>query len=204
MARGLTRKQRAVLGIIEDYWRERGVAPSLSELASRVGVGKSTVHEHVLALERKGFVDHIKGAGRTWKPRRLQDDTRSRPRIRIVGRIAAGEPSMAEEDTEGWIPFEDTTRGGHEHFALKVRGDSMSGAGILDGDLVIVRRQDTAQDGDIVVALIDGDEATVKRLRCEDGSFRLVAENPAYAPIAIKADQVRVQGKVVGLRRVIA
>jgi repressor LexA len=193
-----------VLGIIEDFWRERGVAPSLSELASRVGVRKSTVHEHVLALERKGFIDHIAGASRTWKPRRLQGRESSYPRIPVVGRIAAGEPSMAEEDIEGWIPFEDTTRGGHEYFALKVRGDSMSGVGILDDDLVIVRRQDAAQDGDIVVALIDGDEATVKRLRCEDGVFRLVAENPAYGPIAVETDGVRVQGKVVGLRRVIA
>jgi len=203
MTRGLTSKQRAVLEVIEDLWWERRAAPSLSELASRLSVRKSTVHQHVVALERKGFVEHIPGVSRTWRARR-PGQASFYPQIPIVGRVAAGRPELAHEDIEGWIPFEEATRGGQGYFALKVRGDSMTGAGILDGDLVIVRRQSTAEDGDIVVALIDGDEATVKRLRCEEGAVRLVAEHPAYAPIVVEGDGVAVQGKVVGLRRVIA
>lgn len=121
-------------------------------------------------------------------------------RVPIVGRVAAGEPVFAQENIEGWIVVDDMPAIA-PLFALRVRGDSMTGAGILDGDLVVVRQQSDADDGDTVVALVDDEDATVKRIKRRGGMIHLVAMNPAFGPIVVSGDRVRVQGKVVGVRR---
>jgi len=199
MDRDLTEKQRAVLVAIEEYWSRAGVAPSLADLASALQVSRATVHEHVIILKRKGHLEHIERAGRTWRPKAAVPHGNMR-RVPLVGRVAAGQPILAEENIEGWIAVE-SLPGGADYFALRVRGDSMIEAGILDGDTVIVRQQAVAEDGDIVVALIGEEEATVKKLRRHGEHVQLVAMNRAYAPIDEPAARVRIQGRVVGVRR---
>jgi repressor LexA len=200
MVRDLTDRQHIVLDAIQAYWAEQGVPPSVTELAAVLGVGRSTVHQHLIALKRKGYLDHVEGASRTWRPTTDEPTSRRSCRVPVVGRVAAGVPILAQENIEDWITVDDVPSGA-PLFALRVRGDSMTGVGILDGDLVVVRKQDTADDGDIVVALVGDDEATVKRLRRGPGVVRLVAENPDYPPIEVRGGGVRVQGKVVGVRR---
>ncbi|MCA9627428.1 MAG: transcriptional repressor LexA [Myxococcales bacterium] len=198
MAREPTDKQREVLAAIEQYWQEFGHAPSLADLAGALGVSRATVHEHIGALKRKGYLANVDGVGRSWRST-LRDSSTSR-RIPIVGGVAAGAPILAQENIEGWLSVDGTS----EHdtlFALRVRGDSMTDAGILDGDLVIVRQQEAAKDGDIVVALVDDQDATIKKLKRTGSMVHLVAMNPAYDPIVIEPDRIRIQGRVVGLRR---
>lgn len=199
MARGLTRKQQAVLSLVEGYWREHGVAPSLSDLAGELGTAKTTVHGHLLALAKKGFVVHAEGKGRTWRPVSVAPRA-GQARVPVVGRIAAGLPILAQENIEGWITV-DQRRGSDVLFALRVRGTSMTGAGILDGDLVIVRQQQTAEPGDIVVALVGGEEATVKRLGRGGETVVLKPENPEAECIELPAERVSIQGKVIGVQR---
>ena len=195
----LTDKQKGVLSLVEDHWRKKGAAPSISELAERLDVSKPTAHSHLLALKRKGFLVHDEGKGRTWRPMSVALPYRVE-RIPLVGRIAAGAPVLAQESIEGWIPV-DAHPGQGVLFGLRVRGESMVGAGILDGDVVIVRQQETAEPGEIVVALVDDQDATVKRLRCREPNVILEPENDAMTPIEVEASRVRIQGKVIGLRR---
>ena len=199
MGRGITETQKAVLEATQRYWAEHGVPPSLADLASALGVQRSTVHQHFLALKKKGYLEHIEGAGRTWRPAGELPGRGSR-RVPIVGRVAAGLPILAQENIEDWITVDDAPPSA-TLFALRVQGDSMVGAGILDGDLVVVRQQDTADDGDIVVALVDDEEATVKKLKRMGRVVHLVPMNPNFAPIVVPPDRIRVQGRVVGLRR---
>ncbi len=191
-------RQRAVLDAVQAYWADHGVPPSLADLAEILGVSRQTVYEHMKALRRKGLLDHVEGTGRSWRP--TEPAGKTARRVPIVGRVAAGLPIFAEENVEGWLTVDDA-HPSHPMFALRVHGDSMVEAGILDGDLVVVRQQDSASDGDIVVALVDDDEATVKKLRRDGGRVHLVAMNPAYEPIVLGGEQVRVLGKVIGLRR---
>ena len=195
MSESLPERQRATLEALEAYWREHGVAPSLGDLAAILGVSRPTAHGHVRALQRKGYIDAQDGVSRSWR------STRSGSvRIPILGRVAAGSPVLAVENVEGWITADDR-RGAEVLFALRVRGDSMVDAGILHGDLVVVRQQETAWDGDIIVALVDEEDATVKKLKRVGDRVHLVPMNPAYEPIIIEEDRVRVLGKVVGVRR---
>lgn len=199
MAREPTDKQREVLAAIEQYWDESGHAPSLADLASALGVSRATVHEHLGALKRKGYLANVDGVGRSWRSTLRR--SRTSRRIPIVGHVAAGAPILAQENIEGWV----TIDGASERdtlFALRVHGDSMVDAGILDGDLVIVRQQETANDSEIIVALIDDQEATVKKLQRDNGHVRLVAMNCKYDPIVVSPPHtLRVQGKVIGVRR---
>jgi len=199
MARSLTDKQRAVLEAMEQYWAENGISPAMADLATMLGVGRSTVHQHVMALKKKGYLESIEGASRSWRPRG-EVPMRGSRRVPVLGRVAAGVPILAQENIEDWITVDDAPPGA-TLFALRVQGDSMIGAGILDGDLVVVRQQDTAENGDIVVALVGDEEATVKTLRREAGMVSLVAANPDYPPIRLRGGRVRVQGKVIGVRR---
>lgn len=191
-------RQRAVLDAVQAYWSDHGVPPSLADLAEVLGVSRQTVYEHMKALRRKGLLDHVEGTGRSWRP--TEPVGKTARRVPIVGQVAAGLPIFAEENVEGWLTVDDA-HPSHPLFALRVRGDSMVDAGILDGDLVVVRQQDSASDGDIVVALVNDEEATVKKLRRDGGRVHLVAMNPAYEPIVLGGEQVRVLGKVIGLRR---
>lgn len=204
MAETLTRRQREILEFIKRRIRERGYPPSVREIGEAVGLASSsTVHGHLARLEDKGYLRRDPS-----KPRAIEvlDDAEPSapipsPRVvevPVVGRVAAGSPILAEENVEDVFPLpEDWVRGG-EVFMLEVRGDSMIDAGILDGDRVIVRKQDTAENGDIVVALI-GDEATVKRYYREADHIRLQPENSRLQPIRTR--DATIIGRVIGLVR---
>lgn len=200
---GLTDRQRAVLAHIRRTVAERGYPPSVREICDAVGLSSpSTVHSHLTALEKAGLIRRD-----PTKPRAIEvldgasrggdDRVRSVP---LLGRIAAGAPILAEENVDDVLPLPVELVGTGPTFLLRVSGDSMIGAGILDGDLVVVRSQPDAEDGEIVAALLDGEEATVKRLRRRDGLVILVAENPAYPPIERDRD-VAIMGKVVSVLR---
>lgn len=166
-------KQQEILAYLTDFTADHGYAPSIREICEAVGL-KSTasVHYHLAELSRQGLIAQDTGKKRAVSLRLPRHEG-----VPIVGVVTAGQPILAQENVEGYIPWE----GGEDLFALRVRGDSMVGAGILSGDLVVVRPQASADHGDIVVALL-GDEATVKRLSLHDGVW-LLPENPAYAPI---------------------
>lgn len=197
----LTERQTAILTFISRHCRESGYPPTVREIGLAVGLASpSTVHAHLAKLEAGG---HIRRD--PTKPRAMfvcrdaaldAPSTASAPSVAalpLVGSVAAGVPRLAEQDVEDWItsPFEGD-------FVLRVTGDSMMNAGILDGDLVVVARRPTANDGEIVVAQIE-DEATVKRLRRIDGRVHLMPENDAFSPIV--PDEVTLLGVVVGVLR---
>lgn len=199
MDSGLTSMQAAVLAAIRRRLDRGEPAPTYRDLCAEFGwASTGTARDHLRALERKGFVELP--AGRRHRQIRLKDAPARGVSVPIVGRVAAGLPVFAEQNLEGQIavPGEWLDRG--SHFALQVSGDSMVGAGILDGDRVIVRQETRAADGDIVAATIEG-ETTLKRLRRRGNRYRLVAENPGYPAIDIRTDTVTIHGVVVGLMR---
>lgn len=168
-------KQQEILDYLTRYISENGHGPSIREICDAVGLkSTATVHYHLGKLKELGEIDMDEMKKRTIS---LPDSSRSH-QIPVLGVVTAGYPILAQENIEGYLPWD----GDRRCFALRVRGDSMVGAGILDGDKVVVRPQPTALDGQIVVALL-GDEATVKRLRLRNGQVLLMPENPAYPPI---------------------
>jgi repressor LexA len=197
----LTPRQQALLDFIRSFLAKQGYAPSLQEMAEALKVSSlQGVKDHLKALERKGCLRLIPGRRRAIEL--IAEHLPPPNSVPIVGRVAAGTPLLAEENLEGRLALEPSLLGKGPHFALRVRGDSMVEAKILDGDYIIARRQDRAESGDIVVALI-GDEATVKCLRRRGRQWLLEPANAAYAPIPLteQAPPVRIQGKVVGLYR---
>lgn len=198
----VTARQRRILDFIAKTTRERGYPPTVREIGEAVGLtSSSSVHSQLANLERKGLLRRD-----PTKPRAIvAEPDRPKPEAAVVpllGRIAAGSPAMAAEGVEEYLTVPLGFASGGEHFALRVSGDSMVGAGILDGDIVVVRRQDDGDDGDVVAALVPGpaeDEATVKRLRRERGRVVLVPENPAYEPLEMA--EGRILGKVVAVLR---
>jgi len=198
---GLTARQQRILEFIARTVRERGYPPTVREIGEAVGLtSSSSVHAQLANLERRGLL-HKDPA----KPRAMALEA---PRaeavpVPLLGRIAAGAPVLAEQHIEEYLSVPTGFVDGTEHFALRVAGDSMLGAGIMDGDVVVVRRQDDADDGDIVAALVPGpaeDEATVKRLRRSHGAVTLVPENPAFEPFELDPEG-RILGKVVAVLR---
>jgi repressor LexA len=196
----ITRRQQEILDYIRKVVWERGYPPSVREIGEAVGLSSSsTVHGHLDRLEEKGLIHRD-----ATKPRALEvvDEREMRSRrlvqVPMVGRVTAGEPILAVENIEETYPLPFDLIRDENVFMLTVRGDSMIEAGILDGDYVIVRRQSTAQNGDVVVAMID-EEATVKRFFKENGHFRLQPENSALAPFIVS--EVTILGKVIGLFR---
>lgn len=195
--KGLTGKQQRVLDVIRGTMRERGQPPTVREIGREIGVLSScTVQRHLDALEKKGFIKRDR-----YKYRSIElTDSPIPPFVRavavpILGQIAAGAPILAEEHIEDMFPLPtDLVGDGGDVFMLHVRGDSMIDAGIYDGDLVAIRQQPVANNGEIVAAMIE-EEATVKRFYKEKGKVKLVAENPAYAPI--ETDNVQILGKVI-------
>lgn len=194
--------QGRILAYIQDEIKSRGYAPSVREIGEAVGLkSTSTVHGHLMRLEKKGLLHRD-----AMKPRAMgvltnmqdDDDDRSVRRIPVVGRVAAGMPILAEENTEELMTLPSDFVGDGEHFILRVRGDSMIQAGIFNDDYIVVRSQPSANNGEIVVALVE-DEATVKRFFKENGHFRLQPENDAMEPIIVPS--VTIMGKVVSLLR---
>lgn len=201
----LTPRQRAILEFIAATHEERGYPPSVREIGEAVGLqSPSSVHAQLASLARKGYLKKdptrprairltLDSAGRT-APGSLRA-------VPVLGEIAAGHPILAEENLQETLQLPEQLVGHGTLFALRVRGDSMVEAGILDGDLCVVRQQPVADDGEIVAALVEGEEATVKRLRRQNGRVLLEPANPAYSPI--EASDTQVLGKVVAvLRRV--
>lgn len=226
----LTRKQHELIRFIQDRLEETGVSPSFEEMKEALDLkSKSGVHRLISALEERGFIRRLPNRARALEVLRQPDDvSRAAPRaaanataaiaalraaskpapspandvieIPLHGRIAAGVPIEALEG-QSTLPVPAALLGAGEHYALEVSGDSMVEAGILDGDFALIRRTDTARDGEIVVALVRGEEATLKYLRREDGMIRLDPANAAYEPQIYRPGEVEVQGKLAGLLR---
>ena len=207
--RELTERQQEVLGFIRSFTARHGVPPTVREIGAQFHVTPRAAFDHLRALERKGALQRRVSAGRTSRALTLAGPAPNSYRsVPILGRIAAGLPLLAEENREGELPVAASALpgGGDDVFALRVRGESMIDAHICDGDLVLVRRQDSAQSADIVVALIgDGgeEEATVKRFFRDGERVVLKPEHPTMAPIVVdpREREVRVLGKVVGVLR---
>lgn len=227
----LTRKQHELIRFIQVRLEETGVSPSFEEMKEALDLkSKSGVHRLISALEERGFIRRLPNRARALEVLRQPDDVSNKvvaarsaasanpvptppakqpaPRspandvleIPLHGRIAAGVPIEAIEG-QSMLPVPAALLGAGEHYALEVSGDSMVDAGILDGDYALIRRTDTARDGEIVVALVHGEEATLKYLRREAGMVRLDPANAAYEPQVYRPGDVQVQGKLAGLLR---
>jgi repressor LexA len=198
----LTKRQKEILDFITGFIEERGYAPSFEEIAHSFGYSSlATVHEHLSNLERKGYIRKSYNESRSIEmvP---EDGGIPAPELPLLGTVAAGLPIEAIEDQESLAVPQDMVRPGKDNFVLKVEGNSMIDEQIRDGDYIVVSSQPTAADGEVVVALVGGDSATVKRLYREPGNrVRLQPANPAMDPILLDADDVMVQGVVVGLIR---
>ncbi|MFZ4603225.1 MAG: transcriptional repressor LexA [Caulobacterales bacterium] len=224
----LTAKQKELLLFIHQRIKETGVSPSFDEMKEALDLAsKSGIHRLITALEERGFIRRLAHRARALEVLKLPDSaapqaTRGKFKpslvasapaptshvasdgaieIPVLGKIAAGVPIEAIQQEINRVALPPEFVGAGEHFALEVRGDSMIGAGILEGDIVILRRGDTAETGDIVVALVDDEEATLKRLRRRGGSIALEAANPAFGTRIYGPDRVRVQGRLVALIR---
>jgi repressor LexA len=201
VGKGLTKRQREILTYLMDTMQERGYPPSVREIGAALGLtSSSTVHSHLAALEKKGYIHRDPS-----KPRAIEilKDSASQPPRRpvlvpVLGRIAAGQPLFAEENVEDVFPLPRDFVREDASFILRVRGDSMVEAGIYDGDYLVFRQQPTANNGEIVAALL-GDEATVKRFYREKDYVRLQPENRTMTPILTR--DVAVLGKAIALIR---
>jgi len=226
----LTRKQHELLRFIQVRLEESGISPSFEEMKEALDLkSKSGVHRLISALEERGFIRRLPNRARALEVLRQPEDATSKAshrapdvasdalaplraparapeaandviEIPLHGRIAAGVPIEALEG-QSTLPVPAALLGSGEHYALEVSGDSMIEAGILDGDFALVKRTSTARDGEIVVALVRGEEATLKYLRREDGMVRLDPANSAYEPQVYRPGDVEVQGKLAGLLR---
>ena len=202
MAQGkISKKQQEILEYIKDQILQRGFPPAVREICEAVNLkSTSSVHSHLETLEKNGYIRRD-----PTKPRAIEilDDTfnltrREMVNVPIIGQVAAGQPILAEENVEDYFPFPAERMPNKQTFLLKVKGESMINAGILDGDYVLVEQDATASNGDMVVALVE-DSATVKTFYKEEGVFRLQPENDFMDPIIVK--EVSILGKVIGVMR---
>jgi len=197
--RPATPRQAEILTYVRDYTHKNGYSPTYDEIAARFGISKVTVFEHLTTLEERGLVHREKHKARSLRLAshlQLPDD---RPTcLPLVGRIAAGAPIEAIEDRE-IIDLESLFSSEHGLFVLEVKGDSMIDDHIAEGDLVVAERRTTPANGEMVVALVEGSEATLKRFYREKGRIRLQPANPSYKPIY--ATNVQIQGVVIGVIR---
>jgi repressor LexA len=207
VAEGLTDKKRQILEFIERAQRERGYPPSVREIGQEVGLtSSSTVHSHLSSLQQMGYLHRD-----PTKPRAIEVrydpssgamiERRPVRSVPLVGNVAAGTDVLAEENVEELFPLPEDFTGKGNVFMLKVRGDSMIDAGILDGDFVVVRQQAEAQKGEIIVAGIPGDEATVKSYGRRGNKVTLTPANPRLKPMEFDAGEVTIYGKVVTVLR---
>lgn len=207
MSAALTARQREILNVISTSMQERGYPPSVREIGEAVGLNSpSTVHNHLATLQKLGFIRRD-----PTKPRAIEVrfDTNSevamerRPsrHVPLIGDVAAGTGLLAQQNVEDLIPLPTDFTGEGELFMLRVRGESMINAGILDGDFIVARQQKVADNGDIVVAGIPGDEATVKTFKQNGATVTLTPANDTMEPMVFSADDVNVYGKVVTVLR---
>ena len=207
MSEALTTRQREILHVIEKSMQERGYPPSVREIGEAVGLNSpSTVHNHLATLQKMGFLRRD-----PTKPRAIEVrfDTNSevamerRParHVPLIGDVAAGTDVLAQQNVEDLIPLPTDFTGEGELFMLRVRGESMIDAGILNGDFVVARQQRVAENGDIVVAGIPGEEATVKKFKKSGNKVTLTPANPTMKPMEFSSDEVTVYGKVVTVMR---
>ncbi|HEY2637071.1 MAG TPA: transcriptional repressor LexA [Solirubrobacteraceae bacterium] len=199
----LTKRQQEIFDFIKRYSAKYGYPPTVRDIGKAVGLASSsTVHAHLANLEKVGLLRRDPS-----KPRAIELLDKATDAVKsivkpsglpLVGQVAAGQPVLAEENIEEYVEVPPAVGGDQGEYVLRIKGDSMKNAGILEGDLVVVRPQDVAEDGDVVVALV-GEEATVKRFFREPDHIRLQPENEALEPIRSK--EVRVLGRVVGLLR---
>ncbi len=197
--RGITERQQEVLEFIKSYIDARRYPPTFREISEHFGISVKGAYDHVKAIERKGYIALNTHQSRTIEV--LQDDPPAEEpvvNVPLLGNVAAGTPLFAAENHEGDIPVPQQLIRPGSHFALQVRGDSMTGAGIMDGDVAIFRQQPTAENGDIVVATVD-EAVTLKRFYRETNRVKLKAENPEYPPIYTQ--DVRILGKLAHLMR---
>lgn len=198
MKKKLTSRQATILKYIQQVIDDRGYPPSVREIGEAVGLkSSSTVHSHLVNLEKKGYIRRD-----PTKPRAIEvlGSKSSVIRVPVVGRVAAGKPVLAVENIESTFPLPASFLSNTDDvFMLTTKGDSMINAGIYDGDYLVVNQQHTAEDGDIVVALLNGEDATVKRFFKEKNSVRLQPENDLMEPIRSK--EVIILGKVIGVFR---
>ena len=223
----LTRKQLDLLQFINARLQKEGVPPSFDEMKEALDLrSKSGIHRLITALEERGFIRRLAHRARAIEILRLPDSMEGggfRPSVveggrtdppdaaiavsvdavelPVMGRIAAGTPIEAIQEISHNVAVPGSMLGSGKHYALEVKGDSMIDAGINNGDIVVIREQPSAENGEIVVALVEGQEATLKRLRKRGSSIALEAANPAYETRVYRDDQVKVQGKLVGLIR---
>jgi repressor LexA len=200
----VTPRQQRILEHIRRTVQERGYPPSVREIGEAVGLtSSSSVHAQLANLQRKGLLRKDPARPRAIEVAGARPGGAGAVSVPLVGRIAAGAPVLAEEHVEEYVAVPDTFAAQDEHFALRVIGDSMVGVGILDGDIVVIRRQDVAEDGAIVAAQLPGpaeDEATVKRLRRRGRRITLVPEHPTMEPFDLP-DGGRILGQVVAVLR---
>lgn len=207
MDKPISERQRSILDYISSTTEHRGYPPSVREIGDAVGLtSPSTVHTHLNTLERLGFIRRDPNRPRAieirWDPNSgVAMERRPFRHVPLVGDVAAGTDVLASENVEELLPVPVDFTGDGDLFMLRVRGDSMIGDGILDGDFVIAVQQDTANNGDIVVAGIPGGEATVKSYRLEGTQVTLVPSNPAMEPLVHRADDVTIYGRVVTVMR---
>lgn len=204
MFNDLNQKQQEIINFIREYIQKKGYPPAVREIGEAVGFSSSsTVHNHLSNLEKKGYLRKDPTKPRTIELLIDSDNYNifhadKIINVPLIGNITAGEPILAEENIEDNIPLPVSFVGRDSVFILRVKGDSMIEAGILDGDNVIVKQQSTAQNGDIVVALFE-DEATVKRFYKNEHNIRLQPENPNMEPFIV--DDLKILGKVIGVYR---
>ncbi len=224
----LTRKQHELLSFIHQHLNRQGVSPSFDEMKDALGLkSKSGIHRLITGLEERGFIRRLAHRARAVEVVRLPDDMEAPAKLPanvikgdfsgqhakahtpsanalelpFFGRIAAGTPIEALRDHSSFVEVPPSLIGGGEYYALEVEGDSMIDAGILDGDTVIIERSEHADNGVIVVALIDGEEVTLKRLRRRGQAIALEPANPTYETRIFPPDRVKVQGRLIGLLR---
>jgi repressor LexA len=207
MSEDITQRQRQILTVIEQHQRDRGYPPSVREIGEAVGLtSPSSVHAHLATLQRFGYLVRDPTKPRAievrWDPTSgAAVERRPVRHVPLVGDVAAGTDVLAHENITESMPLPADLTGEGDLFMVRVRGDSMIDAGILDGDYVVCRSQPTATKGDIVVAGIPGEEATVKRFDTAAGEVVLVPANPALEPMHFPADEVQVFGVVVTVMR---
>ena len=209
----LTRKQRDLLLFIHERLKTDDVPPSFEEMKNALGLkSKSGIHRLISGLEERGYIERLPHRARALEIKKLPDSFEDKPQpantdiqhfdsIPLYGKIAAGTPIEAIRDEVNTIPIPPELIGSGEHYALTVDGDSMIKAGIHDHDTVIIKRCDTAENGTIIVALVDGEEVTLKRLRRAGDKIVLEPENDAHEPRILEPERVQIQGRLVSLMR---